>query len=209
MALRQAIFAQFGRPAGLLGRLAGFIMANRSSNRQRNAWTVELLAIKPGERLFELGCGPGLAIKAALDRGAGYVLALDHSQEMIREARQRCRQEERDGRAEFRTGGLGLLRPEDGRFDGAWMVNVAQFLPSRAEAFATIARALRPGGRLAVTHQPRPAGAQAVDAEKFAAMVKEEMSAAGFRDIAQHTLPLAPAPAVCVVGFIPVRERHG
>jgi len=128
---------------------------------------------------------------------------------MIREARQRCRKEESEGRAEFRPGGLELLRPEDGPFDGAWMVNVAQFLPSRAEAFATIGRALRPGGRLAVTHQPRPAGAQAIDAEKFAAKVREEMSSAGFRDISQHTLPLVPAPAVCVIGFIPIQERHG
>ena len=36
------IRAQFGRPTGLGGRMAGWVMAHRSSNRRRNAWAVSL-----------------------------------------------------------------------------------------------------------------------------------------------------------------------
>lgn len=203
------ILAQFRRPSGPLGMLAGFIMANRASNRRRNAWTVEMLAPGAGERMLELGCGPGLAVRAALDRGARFVLAFDHSPEMIRQAGLRCRDDVAAGRAAFRLGSLDRLRPEDGPFDAALMVNVAQFLPNRAEAFARIARALRPGGRLAVTHQPRQPGATAADAGAFAAKIRQDLSDAGFGDIAEHTLPLKPVPAVCVVGVVPKEGVRG
>ncbi len=194
MTLTQFIVGQFRRPAGPLGRVVGFILANRPSNRKRNAWTIELLGLEPGERVLELGCGPGVAIELALAKGAR-VLALDHSAVMVREARRRC-----GARAELRLGGIEALTPADGPFDAAFMINVAQFLPDRAAAFAAIARALRPDGRLAVTHQPRHRGASAADAERFAATLRADMAAAGFRTTAVHTLPLAPVPAVSVIG---------
>jgi len=48
--LRQNVIGQFRRPHGVLGRVAGWVMANRPSNRRRNMWTVGLLK-KSG------GCG--------------------------------------------------------------------------------------------------------------------------------------------------------
>lgn len=56
--LRRRIVSQFHRPHGLVGRLAGFVMAHRPSNRQRNLWTVGLLEIAPSHRVLELGSGP-------------------------------------------------------------------------------------------------------------------------------------------------------
>jgi hypothetical protein len=41
--LRARAVAQFGHPSGMLGRIAGAVMARRPSNRERNAWTVRLL----------------------------------------------------------------------------------------------------------------------------------------------------------------------
>jgi hypothetical protein len=37
------VVRQFGRPRGVTGRLAGWLMAYRGSNRQRNLWVVSLL----------------------------------------------------------------------------------------------------------------------------------------------------------------------
>jgi hypothetical protein len=51
---------QFRRPTGLLGRLAGWIMANRPSNIERNRWTVDLLNVQPSDHVLEIGFGPGL-----------------------------------------------------------------------------------------------------------------------------------------------------
>jgi len=62
MTLINKVYAQFRRPSGLLGRLAGWIMANRPSNIERNRWTVDLLNIKETDHVLKLGFGPGLSI---------------------------------------------------------------------------------------------------------------------------------------------------
>ena len=59
----QTLIAQFGRPTGFWGNLAGMIMAYRPSNRQRNDWTIALLDIQPQDRVLEIGFGPGVAIE--------------------------------------------------------------------------------------------------------------------------------------------------
>lgn len=200
MSLQSTLVAQFRRPSGPLGLLAGVVMAHRPSNRRRNAWTIELLGLEGGETGLELGCGPGLGVEAALLAGAAHVLALDHSAEMIRQASLRNRGAMRAGRADFRVGGLETLADDDRPVDAAWMANVAQFLPDRVGAFRRIANCLKVDGRLAVTHQPRHRGATAVDAERFAANIASDMTTAGFARTERHTLPLLPVPAVCVIG---------
>jgi trans-aconitate methyltransferase len=200
MTLQSTLVAQFRRPSGPLGLLAGIVMAHRPSNRRRNLWMIDLVGLKGGETGLELGCGPGLAVEAALGAGAAHVLALDHSAEMIRQASSRNRDAVRAGRADFRVGGLDVLAAGDLPVDAAWMANVAQFLPDRVGAFRRIAGHLKPDGRLAVTHQPRHRGASAADAERFAAKIESEMTAAGFVRSERHSLTLVPVPAVCIIG---------
>ncbi len=43
MSLKQNIVVQFKQPHGLVGQFAGFIMANRPSNIERNKWTLDPL----------------------------------------------------------------------------------------------------------------------------------------------------------------------
>ena len=47
----------FARPHGPVGRLAGLIMA--MTNRAQQRETAELLAVRPGERVIEIGTGRG------------------------------------------------------------------------------------------------------------------------------------------------------
>jgi hypothetical protein len=56
------VYSQFHRPAGLLGRVVGWIMANRPSNIERSRWTVDLLNVQPTDHVLEIGFGPGLAL---------------------------------------------------------------------------------------------------------------------------------------------------
>ena len=48
--LRTGLVSQFGHPRGIAGRLAGWVMAHRPSNRRRHAWTVDLLDLQPGRK---------------------------------------------------------------------------------------------------------------------------------------------------------------
>src|SRR5829696_5871014 len=111
MSLAAKFAGQFRKPEGRLGAFAGWIMANRGSNRQRNEWTVDLLEIAPTDRVLELGCGPGLALAAAAQRAAlGRVVGLDHSEVMIGQARARLDKLGLRDRVELRLGGVEALQ---------------------------------------------------------------------------------------------------
>src|SRR5215470_2178402 len=60
--LALALRSQFRQPRGFAGWLAGWEMALRSSNRQRNVWAVGLLGGEPTDRVLDIGFGPGIAI---------------------------------------------------------------------------------------------------------------------------------------------------
>ncbi len=101
---------------------------------------IELLEPKPGERILDLGCGPGQLTKKIAESGAD-VTGLDASTEMIGQARQNY--------PELRFVLQDATRMEfDGEFDGVFS-NAALHWMLNASAVANgIARALRKGGRL-------------------------------------------------------------
>ncbi len=201
MSLRSAIVSQFKCPQGALGRLAGTIMANRPSNRARSRWTVERLALMGHHRVLEIGCGPGLALKACAARlENGQALGIDHSSLMVRQAGKRLAAEIESGRVVLRQGGLELLQREPGAFDRIFSINVVQFLPDLDEAYGKIAAALKPGGLLATTYQPRDRTPTREAAQSMAARVEAAMKRFGFQEVVCHELPLAPAPAICILG---------
>jgi len=201
MGLRARVERQFRRPKGALGALAGWIMALRGSNRARSRWTVELLGVRPGERVLELGCGPGVALSLLAERArGGRVVGLDHSPLMLRQAARRNRGALADGVLELRQGDLAALPNLGGPFDKILSVNVVQFLGELAPAFRALHAALAPGGVIATTYQPRHRAPTRADALAMAERLRAAMAATGFEAIAVEELPLRPVPAVCVLG---------
>ena len=130
------IYRQFERPHGALGALAGFVMSHRPSNKERNRWTVDLIAPKPEARVLEIGCGPGLALTAMCDRVSnGRVVGLDHSPLMLAQAANRNARAIEEGRLQLHLGGLDALAELSGNFDAVYSINVAMFWRDRLEAF--------------------------------------------------------------------------
>jgi SAM-dependent methyltransferase len=204
MTVRQAVVAQFRKPEGLLGHLAGAVMARRASNRARNDWTVDLLELAPGERVLEFGSGPGLALAAAARKlSRGHVVGVDHSPVMIAQAGRLNRDALRDGRMTLVIGGLDVLEAWSEQFDKAFSVNVMQFLSDRAAAFRVFRGILRPGGLLVSTYMPRHRAASRADALAMAGRLTADLEEAGFTAIRIAELPLRPVPAVAVVGRKP------
>ncbi len=200
MSLRDAIFAQFKKPEGWLGRIAGWIMATRPSNRRRNLWTAELLRIQPGDRVLEIGCGPGLALKACAEHAtAGIVVGMDHSQIMLTQAWRRNRRAIEDRRVRLKLGGIELLPMADRVFDKVFAVNVVQFLPDKEAALRAIGAAMAPGATVAITYQPRNHNPTRADALRVANEVKTAMAMAGFEMIRSEELLMRPAPVICVL----------
>ena len=53
-AIVRAIVGQFGQPRGAIGNVAGWVMAHRPSNRQRNSWVAALLDVQPSDHVLEI-----------------------------------------------------------------------------------------------------------------------------------------------------------
>jgi trans-aconitate methyltransferase len=194
MGLAATAYRQFHRPSGLLGSVAGWIMAHRPSNVARNRWTVDLLQVEERDHVLEIGFGPGLALEAVARRAPrGRVVGIDHSALMVRLARRR------NPGVDLRLGGIEHLAQLGETFDKVFSVNVLQFLRDRSGTLGLVRAALKPGGIAATTVQLRRPGATADDAGAFAQKLSEEMIQAGFRDVIVHRLDLKPVPAMCVL----------
>ena len=204
MELRQrvidAAYAQFGRPTGLLGLAAGLLMAHRSSNRKRNEWAVSLLGVRPDDRVLEVGCGPGLAIRELVRiANAGYVCGLDHSEVMLRQARRRNADGLRRGIVELRLGSVDALPAFDAAFDKILAVNTVLFWARPDARLAQLRQRLRPGGLIAVAHQPRGPGASDESSAAAGREIAAALERAGFSPVRLETLGLSPA-VVCAIG---------
>jgi cyclopropane fatty-acyl-phospholipid synthase-like methyltransferase len=200
MTLRAAVVAQFKRPTGALGALAGWIMASRPSNVARNAWTVDLLGVQVHDTVLEIGCGPGLAMeRVAAIVQQGQAVGVDHSSVMVGQASRRLAGAIREGRAIVRCMSVDAVPSFGIRFDKIYSANVAQFFPNPVGTFEMLRGMLVPGGTLATTHQPRGKGVTAGDASRAAEKLSAELVAAGFTDIRREVLDLQPVPAVCVL----------
>jgi ubiquinone/menaquinone biosynthesis C-methylase UbiE len=201
------VHAQFGRPSGFWGPIVGWIMAVRSSNRRRNVWAVSLLDVQRGDRILEIGFGPGIAIRE-ISRIAleGYVCGLDHSVRMLRQARRRNAAAIRDGRVDLRLGSVESLPAFDAPFDKILAVNTVMFWNDPEKSLEELRHLLRSGGRIAVVHQPRGPGVTDATATASGLKIAGQLARAGFSDVRTQTLQLKPA-VVCVIGINPPAAR--
>jgi arsenite methyltransferase len=112
---------------------------------QRRA-TRATLALRPGERVLDVGCGPGfLAAEMAAEVGPeGAVHGVDPSEAMLAIARRH------GGAADFTTGDALALPFGDETFDAAVATQVYEYVEDMPGALAEARRVLRRGGRLLI-----------------------------------------------------------
>jgi cyclopropane fatty-acyl-phospholipid synthase-like methyltransferase len=138
----------------------------------RIRWAVETLAVEPGDRLLEIGGGPGVAASLVCDRlDRGSLFVIDRSAAAIERARRRNPEHVASGRLALETVELADFDPGAARFDKVFAVNVNVFWTTPAkEELARIRKALEPDGRLFLFYETpgaaraRQAVRQVVDA---------------------------------------------
>lgn len=143
----------WGDPNGIPGVLALGAMA--AGNERQNKAGLDLLAPKFGDSVIELGCGPGMGMRAALKRvgSEGFVAGVDQSATAAHCATHAAHNAVRTGRAVVMRAEAADLPFRDSMFDRAFAVNSFQFWPDPARALREIARVLAPNGRLVITQR--------------------------------------------------------
>jgi ubiquinone/menaquinone biosynthesis C-methylase UbiE len=111
---------------------------------------VERLGLRPDDRVFEIGCGHGVAAMLVCERlERGSLTAVDRSAKMIEAATRRNAAYVEAGKAEFLVADLedfDLLG--DRRFDKIFAVRVGLFHREPERARGLVERWLAPGGEV-------------------------------------------------------------
>lgn len=188
---------QAGQPRGYIGRLLGRIMVWH--NHRDYDWTITCLSVKPGERVLEVGYGPGHGIRmlTRLDKGID-VTGVDHSMEMLLMAERRNRKAIHNGHVHLGLGSVMQLPFADNSFDRAMSVNCIYFWDDPVHGLRELYHVLRSGGCLAVTVRDRRREAYSrFNAEELDRMFKQ----AGFREVSVKRNEGVRKPALCAIGF--------
>jgi ubiquinone/menaquinone biosynthesis C-methylase UbiE len=112
----------------------------------------ELLALRPGMAVAEIGCGTGTVARelAAVVGPSGHVHGFDMSNHLIAVARARAAQ---TGQVEFQVADAVALPLPEASLDAYRAERVYMHLRSPEAALAEAFRVLRPGGRLLIMDQ--------------------------------------------------------
>ena len=112
----------------------------------QRAQVLSVLAARPGERIVDIGVGPGLLAfdLAQMVGPEGRVVGLDISEPMLKMARTRAAALPQ---AEFQKSDAMQLDLPDSSFDAAVSTQVYEYVPDMPKALAELRRILKPGGR--------------------------------------------------------------
>jgi len=160
-------------------------------NRGLNERAIELLDVRAGARVLDLGFGGGLTFDPLLERGAT-IVGVDRAEDMVSAAASRRREDVEAGRIDLHAADVTALPVDDGTVDRALTVNTVYFWPDLDPALAELHRVLSPGGRVVVGIRDGSV-MEKVDETIFTLRSPEAiataLATAGFADAAVHSAP--------------------
>jgi ubiquinone/menaquinone biosynthesis C-methylase UbiE len=148
--LLSRLAARFGHSTPCPASLGWLV--NNSIRRRYTRPALERVGIRHGERVLELGPGPGLfTVDAARRVGSdGRLVAVDIQPKMIAHVRRRV-EEAGLTNVETHVASAYDLPLGDGSVDRAFLITVLPEIPDQARALIELRRVLKPGGVLSIT----------------------------------------------------------
>jgi protein-L-isoaspartate O-methyltransferase len=165
---------------------------------ERVTWAVEQLAIRPRDRILEIGCGSGHATRLVSEKlESGTVTAIDRSALQVSKARALNRDAIVAGRVRVERLSLSDAPAELGEhaFDKIFAINVNAFWTTPATSCASVVRLLGRKGRAYLIYEP-PSDASA---RKLRTGLPRLLEAHGLASVEIEQTRLATTLGLCLV----------
>jgi SAM-dependent methyltransferase len=173
------------------------VMAGNAS--ERFVWAVDTLAVRPADRVLEVGCGHGVAVSLVCERlTTGTITAIDRSPKMIEMATRRNRVHIGAGRARLQAVALEDAALGERCFDKVIAFNVAPFWLEPEAALGIVRKHLAKDGNFYLFWDARHTAPRL--ARTLAEQLGERVRLGGFSVDRLLVQQLRPVPAVCVIG---------
>ncbi|MFF3767033.1 class I SAM-dependent methyltransferase [Streptomyces sp. NPDC001922] len=214
----EVVETNFRQPNGTAGQLVGHLMTLQ--HRSLTVWAVEHMDVRRSQRVLDVGCGGGMAVKLLSERTPqGFVAGVDYSMDMVSQAVRRNADAIARRRVEIRHGDSAELPYEDASFDHVSAIETFYFWPDPMRGLAEAHRVLRPGGQVAITlEMSREAAADPSLVQRFfgkrfterserdglhilsGAELSGMLTEAGFRDVRFVAEPRRSLGWLCALG---------
>jgi SAM-dependent methyltransferase len=140
------------KPAGLMGQLVSEYLA--SENYELNMWAVHALQIQKGDKVLEIGFGPGIAAEEmAKITPAEYIAGIDYSELMVAKAKKRNADAIAQGKMDLRHANVTELPDFGTTFDKVIAINNVMYWPETIESLQKVRQFLSPNGLIALVIQ--------------------------------------------------------
>jgi len=177
---------QLRKPSGFFGRIVSKMMDIR--NREFYEKVIIELDIKSGDKIYEIGYGPGMGIHLIANLRKDCSLSgIDYSELMVAEATKRNKKFINDGIVNLKYGDLLTADIDNERYDKIFCLNVIYFWSDLSKVFDKIYSMLNDGGMYCIfmTHKKE------FETQKFTKefckysieQVESELKKAGFKSI--------------------------
>lgn len=181
---KEFIDRHYQTPKGIIGTYIGEKMVRQ--HKVETSWTLELMNVHQGNRILELGCGAGYALKLILEKDlTEEIVGLDISPTMIRSAKVRNKRAINEKRVKLIQANLNNLPLQNESFNTVLSIQTIYFWTDIAATLSEIYRVLKPKGVVILTFS------DGKDDETWAGIkgitenqIIPNMNNAGYKDVA-------------------------
>ncbi|PFG05366.1 class I SAM-dependent methyltransferase [Bacillus sp. es.034] len=148
--LQNLMDTQYSRPAGVLGWFIGEKMIRQ--HKPETLWSIENLNLQKNERILEIGCGAGFALKQIVSLSGGHnVTGLDLSETLLQSAAVRNKKAISQKQMALVHGSVEEMPFPDEEFTAVFSIHSVYFWEDLFKSLQEIERVLAPEGTVLIT----------------------------------------------------------
>ncbi|KAL1193173.1 24-methylenesterol C-methyltransferase 2 [Cardamine amara subsp. amara] len=119
--------------------------SHKDATRLHEEMAVDLIQIKPGQKILDVGCGVGGPMRAIASHSRANVVGITINEYQVNRARLHNKKAGLEALCEVVCGNFLQMPFDDNSFDGAYSIEATCHAPKLEEVYAEIYRVLKPG----------------------------------------------------------------